>query len=596
MYLPTHAAISTRWNMLLLAGIAAACSSSSVTTPTVKQVSFTNNPCGVPGTLSLAVNTTALVDCSNGGTTLTLAGNGASYVVVPQFATGQGPDQLVPYALASGDLASASITARRVRTLRMAMGASPTSAPLVVPGARPLQWQHQVDRILRARGASGAAAGKFALAQARLHTPSLLDATPPDVGSVRSFHVLSSFTATSSSYATVNATLSYVGANILLYLDNNAPANGFTQPQLQAFGAYFDQTLYGITASAFGNPSDIDQNGHVIVVMSPVVNADTPASTCATNGYVAGFFDTGDFEGPSNPNSNQGEIFYAIVPDPNGVFSCSHSVAGLGNDLPGTFMHELQHLIAFSQHVVINGQSSYASWLDEGLSILAEELGSLYFEAKCPPPSCRTNASQIFPDSAQGFVQNFLYDSYQYAFLPDTVSLTLHDDSEDGFSWRGGDWLLVRWLGDQFGNQVFRALETGPGDGIADIVAAAGQPFPTLMGNFGLALYTDSLPGLPRTTAPASVRFATRNVRQLWARLYVTSSSPSIPTASPVLLYPITTDTSATILDPGTMSFYRLDTPSNVAGVTIRFSAPGGSPLSAALHPQLSIYRLPPGQ
>ena len=116
------------------------------------------------------------------------------------------------------------------------------------------------------------------------------------------------------------------------------------------------------------------------------------------------------------------------------------------------------------------------------------------------------------------------------------------------------------------------------------------------MGNFGLALYTDSLPGLPRTTAPAAARFVTRNVRQLWARLYATSTSTDIPTPSPVQLYPITTDTSSSILDPGTMSFYRLDTPANVAAVTIRFSAPGGGPLSAAWHPQMSIYRLPPGQ
>ena len=591
MHRQTQAPLWTRWNSLLLAGVAAGCSSQSTTTP-ASQVPFSNAPCSVTGALAPAVNTTALVDCSNGGSTLTLAGNGASYVVVPQFATNQGPDQFVPYSLASGDLASASISARRVG----ALPSSPTAAPLVVPGTRPLLWQQHVDQILRARGAASAAAGHFAFAQARFRSPSLIDATPPNVGSVRSFHVLSSFTATSSTFATVNATLSYVGANILLYIDNNAPANGFTMPQLQSFGSYFDQILYGITTTAFGTPSDLDQNGHVIVLMSPVVNALTPASTCATSGYVAGFFDSGDFEGQSNPNSNQGEIFYAIVPDPIGTFSCAHSVTGLGNYLPPTFMHELQHLIAFSQHVVIHGQTSYASWLDEGMSILAEELGSLYFEARCPPPSCRTNASQLFPDSAQGFTQSFLYDSYQYALAPDTASLTLHDDSEDGFSWRGGDWLLVRWLGDQFGSNVFRSLEQGPGDGVADLVAAAGQPFPNLMGNFGLALYTDSLPGLPRATAPASVRFATRNVRQLWARLYVTSNSTSIPTASPVRLYAITTDTAAAILHPGTMSFYRLDTPADVATVTIRFAAPGGSHLNTALHPQLSIYRLPPGQ
>jgi len=49
-------------------------------------------------------------------------------------------------------------------------------------------------------------------------------------------------------------------------------------------------------------------------------------------------------------------------------------------------------------------------------------------------------------------------------------------------------------------------------------------------------------------------------------------------------------------MTPGTMSFYRLDTPVSATSVTIRFAAPGGSALSAALKPQLAVFRLPAGQ
>jgi hypothetical protein len=128
--------------------------------------------------------------------------------------------------------------------------------------------------------------------------------------------------------------------------------------------------------------------------------------------------------------------------------------------------------------VVVSGGSAGASWLDEGLSIIAEELGSTYYEKKCPPPSCRTDPAQIFPDSAEGFVQSFLYDSYQYALLPDTASVTLHDDSEDGFSWRGGAWLLMRWLGDQLGSGVYQKLEHGTAGGVADIEQATCRVSP----------------------------------------------------------------------------------------------------------------------
>ncbi|HXI20252.1 MAG TPA: hypothetical protein VNH46_04165, partial [Gemmatimonadales bacterium] len=420
---------------------------------------------------------------------------------------------------------------------------------------------------------------------------------PPPIGSTRSFHVLSSWSTTNPTWKTVTASLAFAGDNLLLYMDQAAPANGFTATQLQNFGQLFDQTLYPIDTLNFGSPSDVDQNGRVIMLMSPVVNADTPASVCTTQGYVAGFFDEGDFNNSTDPNSNQGEIFYSIVPDPNGTVSCAHSVADVGDAVPSVFMHEMQHLINFAQHVILNPGTPESGWLDEGLSIVAEELGSLYYEQKCPPPACRTDPSQIFPDSSQGFVQGFLYGSYQYALLPDTASLTLHTDDESGFSWRGGDWALLRYLGDQEGPGFYRKLEQGSSDGLTDLVNAVGQPFPSFFADFGLALYTDSLPGLARTTAPAVDRFTSRNMRQLWARLFTTSGGTTdIPLAFPIIVFPVTTDTSAALMDPGTMTYFRLDTPAADSTVTIRFSAPGGQPLSPTLHPQLSLFRLPQGQ
>ena len=168
----------------------------------------------------------------------------------------------------------------------------------------------------------------------------------------------------------------------------------------------------------------------------------------------------------------------------------------------------------------------------------------MFYEQKCPGTACRTNPSQIFPDSSQGFVQGFLFDSYEYGLRPDTASVTLHSDSDGGFSWRGGDWLLMRWLGDQMPAGFYRKLDQNVTTGVANIESASGQSFPTLFANFGLALVTDSLPGLPRNTAPPANRFVTRNVRQLWARLFATSAGPQIPLAFPIQMALISSDTS----------------------------------------------------
>jgi hypothetical protein len=555
--------------------------------------------------VQLAVATTTRIDCANGGTTVTLAGNGASYVVAAQFAVDLVPDTLIRYRVSSGTAISASLAPSATRFPSSRAGATQLSLGLRAAlsgghGAAQRQFAGALHRRARQNVASHtwpltAANSRIASARGAIAPSRDAAVAVPALGSTRTFRVLAS---DQSSFTNATARLAFVGANVLVYLDTLAPANGFTSAQLQSFGTLFDQTLYPIDTAAFGPPSDVDQNARVIMLMTPAVNALVTSSSCQTNGYVAGFFDDEDLGGGAlDPNSNQGEIFYSIVPDPTGTRSCAHSVADVGFDVPGTFLHELQHLISFSQHVVVHHGQSEFGWLDEGLSIVAEELGSLYYEQKCPGTSCRTNPTQLFPDSAQGFVENFLYDSYQYALLPDTASVTLHSDSDDGFSWRGGDWLLVRWLSDQFGTGVLKKLDQSALTGVANIESASGQSFPNLFANFALALYTDSLPGLARTTAPAANRFTTRNVRQLWNRLFVTSGGASdIPFADPLFLFPITTDTSLAVLAPGTSAYFRLDTPASAATVSIQFSGAGGAPFSAALKPQLAIFRLPAGQ
>jgi hypothetical protein len=146
------------------------------------------------------------------------------------------------------------------------------------------------------------------------------------------------------------------------------------------------------------------------------------------------------------------------------------------------------------------------------------------------------------------------------------------------------------------GSTVYHQLETGPSNAITDLQQVTGQSFPALFSNFGMALYADSFPGLPRNTAPPANRFVSRNVRQLWARLFATSAGVDVPTATPLTLPQITADTTTYVTLPGTMTFWRLNTPATAATVTIQFSTTGGLPFSPQLFPQIAIFRLPPNQ
>jgi hypothetical protein len=271
-------------------------------------------------------------------------------------------------------------------------------------------------------------------------------------------------------------------------------------------------------------------------------------------------------------------------------------VAELLANTPATFLHEFQHMISFSQHVLLHGGAPEATFLDEGLSVVAEELGSLYYEDKFPPPTGRSDPAQLFPDSSQGFINGLLIDSYEYLLKTETISATLHPPVGAGIENYGADWLLVRWLGDQKGQGLYKALEKSSLTGTANIANAAGESFDALFGDFSLALYTDSLPGIPKSSIPPRNRYARRNLRKMYQRLYDTSQPSSfVPRPFPIVVTPLTGPAHTASMVPGTMTFYRLDTSTGQGSVTVQFQASPGVAIPDVLHPQLSIFRLPPG-
>jgi hypothetical protein len=534
--------------------------------------------CGPVAIVRLAVNQAITRACGT-GRLVTLAG-GATYLIVPQFASGGLTSGIanatVPYVLGAPTAPSLSISG----SSQSLLSEFPTHT-----------LQQRFDSALRVRAMNAASAGAFVSMTSRIAPIFALAPAIPNLGSVRDFRVLTGSGIQTQTVGTASARLSYVGANVLLYIDTLAPKNGFTPAQLQSFGQYFDGTLYSIVVDAFGPPSDVDNNGRVIVLLSPSVNALSPSASCNSQGYVAGYFNGLDLTSGAS-NGNRGEIFYALVPDPVGTVSCAHSVANLLGAVPATFLHELQHLVNFSQHVVVSGGTAEEGWLDEGLSIRAEELGSEYYEAKYPAPTGRASPTQLFPDSSQGFIQSLLADSYSYLLKTDTASLTLHADSDGGFSWRGGDWLFAHWLGDLKGRKVFTSLEQSKLTGLANIAAAAGESFPTLFGDFSLAIWTDSLLGVSRASVPTRDRFQTRNLRQIYQRLFETNNTA--PRAFPVVPTNLVANGSISAsMYAGTAAYYILDLSSSPADVVIQFATPGGGAFSGKLNPQLSIYRLP---
>jgi hypothetical protein len=334
-------------------------------------------------------------------------------------------------------------------------------------------------------------------------------AARPVVGEVRMFQVCS--TPDCDSFVQTTATAKVVADQVAIFVDNGVPAGGYSDPDLAAVAALFDDWLYPTDTLAFGRESDIDANGVVIVLLTQLVNALSPK--CASTGSVIlGYFFGADLlqRSTNNPGSNEAEIFYGLVPDPNNL-DCDITEPFARTRLPATFIHEFQHMISFNQHRLLRGASSEDTWLNEGLSHFAEELGARSLPATaCPSGSC-------FDDFLRdGNIRN------AYAYLQATEDFFLIEpgNSTGELEERGANWLFVRWLADHFasdsvfGGDLTRRLEATTLVGASNVVAQTGVDFSILVPEWQMANYLDDLPGFDQ---PGSrLRYKTWNFRQLF--------------------------------------------------------------------------------
>lgn len=178
-----------------------------------------------------------------------------------------------------------------------------------------------------------------------------------------------------------SARVAAVGTNALIATDNDNPSGGYTDAEYAGILATFDTLVFPLDTTAFGAPSNISQYGKIILLYTRAVNALTPANSGFT---IGGFFFARDLYPKTARNgvpacaaSNENEMFYLLVPDPNGVVNSNRRTKEEVTLLNlTTIAHELQHLINSSRRLYVNTGAALneETWLDEGLSHVAEEL------------------------------------------------------------------------------------------------------------------------------------------------------------------------------------------------------------------------------
>ena len=271
--------------------------------------------------------------------------------------------------------------------------------------------------------------------------PSLSKAAQPDQAT-RSF-TFSKFGGVTSD-RTVEATQVASTSRAIGYLDNNLSGAEvtITTADIQAMLERFSTNNYPIITSNFGDPSDVDGNGKVIFLFTPLVDQV---------GGVAGFYSSRSlFATNRGGNGNQADMMF---------IGLSHSL----DFYEPLLAHEFQHLVNYNQHVLVHDGQSEDSWLNEALSHYTEDLVGGHITGDLPR----------------------LYGP----FLQNPAANSLIGDAGLNNSIRGAAYLFLRGLIEQFGTNIASSLVKTPRAGIPNVEAQTGRNFKDLYRTYTARLF-----------------------------------------------------------------------------------------------------------
>lgn len=289
------------------------------------------------------------------------------------------------------------------------------------------------------------------------------------------------------------ARIAAVSNAAIVAVDSGVPTGGFTDAEYASFAATFDTLIFALDTSAFGAPADLDGNGRVLIFFTQAVNQLTPKGS---GGYIGGFFYSRDlFPDDSTsgsplgacPASNQGEMFYVPVVDANQTYNEFFAdKAALQIELIGTLAHEFQHLINASRrlYVVQTGNWDEDTWLNEGMSHIAEEL--LYFhEAGFAPKQNLGLQTVAGNQAALNAINN--YQVQNMARLEDYLKapgINSPYAPNDSLATRGATYQLLRYALDLSANSnssYLHALINTQNTGMTNFNAVFSATFPNLI-------------------------------------------------------------------------------------------------------------------
>lgn len=317
-----------------------------------------------------------------------------------------------------------------------------------------------------------------------------------DIGSESDEFFVSDDSEDSESYKVVDATLWGLGEYVAIWVDNDVAidwdfecdgvidqphqfdAYGFDNCDLQTVADIVDNNIIVNFRDLFADESDINGDGRISVVITPVLNSlpltsvDEDDWYRVLGSYAAPEVDLEDFDYQVNPGSDEQEVIYVFAPDPHGFYNPYKTTTVdtyTSQELVGQIAISYLQLIAYNQHVIVNEGDMEEPWLVQALGTVGADI--------------------------VGFGAVFYQDAWKYLDAPHLFSLTpvVEEGEECSFFCGGGlgaQYLFGRWLVDKYGESVLSDIASSENTSTDAVEEATGASMTELVLEWQVAMLT----------------------------------------------------------------------------------------------------------
>ena len=382
----------------------------------------------------------------------------------------------------------------------------------------------------------------------------------------------------------VEAVVRFVGTHTVWLEDLANPSGTFSDAEFEGLDAFYVSRVQPVHDRYFGELSDVDQNGRVLVLLTHEINK------VGRGGFVT---PTDLYSTAECATSNHAEIFYGYAPDQGGTSSEGANRATALATYRVLLAHETTHLVQANAYV-FGGSGEKTIWEIEGGATLAEQL--VAYELFGHGPGRNLGHAQVHQSEESrawywgGWIADMVSFFGWHGFgdgsgrvrdAPEECTWIGREEDGNGGPCAGRHGygvpsMLLRFVLDRWGEAypggeaaLMRRVANSPSSGFSSLEEVSGQPIEQILAEFYIALWGD---GRPSSPGHAWDWMASWDLHDVFSRL-----------PDDYQLQPRTSSSSnphATANIRGGSSLYLHWVPSgSVAPTSIRVTTPSGAPV-----------------